>query len=191
MSRAHGVLALVAVSWLVVGCGVTADSGARPIDPPRGAFPGVVRTPHGDGPSGRATQERLFLVRDRRLIRVTRQVAAAPDVEALVRDLLAGPTATERDDGITSALPGAGVIAGVRRLGRIAEVALTGGLDDAGRNDEIIALAQVVCTLAAQDSVDGVSFVRAGRRVAVPRADGSLTEGPLTAADYRALLPPG
>ena len=191
MRRVRRLLITASISWLVAGCGVPAEGDARRIDPPPGAFPGVVQAPDSDEPSSGTAQERLYMVKDRQLIRVTRQVATNPDVEALVRDLLAGPTATERADGITIALPGAGVIAGVRQLGRTAEVELAGGLDDTGRNDEIIAFAQVVCTLVTKGDVDGVSFVREGRRIAVPRADGSLTEGPLTVADYRALVPPG
>jgi hypothetical protein len=148
-----------------------------------------VQAPHDPAGAGQA-QARLFMVRYRSLVRVTRRVPEPPTVTSLVRDLQAGPTLTERNDGLSSALPGAGVITGVRQVDRRAEVALGSELDASGRSDEIVAFAQVVCTLTSHGDVDAVFFVRDGRRVAVPRADGSLSEGPLTAADYRPLIAP-
>ena len=74
---------------------------------------------------------------------------------------------------------------------------------DAGRNpqprteellpftpDEIAALGQIVCTLTRVPDITGVQSTRDGQIVKVPRADASLTTGPLTAADYQALISP-
>ncbi|WP_091461229.1 hypothetical protein [Micromonospora inyonensis] len=38
--------------------------------------------------------------------------------------------------------------------------------------------------------VDRVTFVQGGQRLGVPRTDGSLSTGPLTAADYTAMVSP-
>jgi hypothetical protein len=188
MSRFHRAAA-AATFLLVAGCGIPAEPQARKISPPPGAFPGIVQAPD-DLPSAGQAQTRLYMVRDRALVRVTRRAAEQPTVASLVRDLQAGPTLTERNDGLSSALPGTGVITGVRQVGRRAEVALGTALDTSGRSDEVVAFAQVVCTLTTHGDVDGVFFVRDGRRVAVPRADGSLSEGPLSTADYRELIVP-
>ena len=83
-----------------------------------------------------------------------------------------------------SALPGANVISQVRLNDHQAEVNLAAPLDGSGRNDAVLAIAQVVCTLNAREEVDGVVFIRDGEVVAVPRHDGALAKGPLTLTDY-------
>ncbi len=54
----------------------------------------------------------------------------------------------------------------------------------------MLALAQVVTTLAGLPEVTAVRFVRDGQDLPVPRGDGAIVPGPLTAADYRDLLVP-
>jgi spore germination protein GerM len=99
--------------------------------------------------------------------------------------LLSGPTAAEQDEGIGSALTGGEVIGDVTLADGQAKVDLVVGLDGTGRSDAVLAIAQVVCTLDAQPDVAGVVFTREGEVVAVPRADGALSKGPLTATDYQ------
>ncbi|MBM0224706.1 hypothetical protein JNW87_03160 [Micromonospora sp. ATA51] len=45
--------------------------------------------------------------------------------------------------------------------------------------------------MVARDDIDTVAFTRRGQPLGVPRADGSLSEQPLTAAEYTALTVPG
>jgi spore germination protein GerM len=128
------------------------------------------------------------MVRDGELVAVTRHVDAQPSVDDLVDALLAGPTDAEQRDGLTSALLGNDIVVGVQFSGGRATVELTDTLDETGRSDQILAFAQIVCTLAAKPGVTAVSFTRAGQPVGVPRADGSLSESPVTAADYASLV---
>ncbi|MEU5722453.1 MULTISPECIES: GerMN domain-containing protein [unclassified Micromonospora] len=180
MSRASRALLLVVV--LLAGCGVPIDESPRPVQAPRGRLPApVTGTPTGS--VGRV-DETLCFVRDDRLYPMVRRIDALPPVDVHLQHLLAGPSSTERDSGVTSALPGTVVVAGARVNGRLVEVDIQEAVDETGRSDEILAFGQIVCTLTRRQDVDGVSFQRAGRPLDVPRADGSLSRQPLTAADY-------
>ena len=128
----------------------------------------------------------LYYVKGDTVVSVQRRVDTVRSPEHLLRDLLAGPTASERASGITSALPGTAVIGTVRVASGVALVTIVDGLQGA-RNDEVLAFAQIVCTLDARTDIDGVVFLRGSNRIDVPAGDGSLTRLPLTAADYRGL----
>ncbi|MDW5329690.1 GerMN domain-containing protein [Plantactinospora sp. KLBMP9567] len=174
---------------VVAGCGVPAEDTAREVDPPDGvSHAWATQTPLDPAPGVGAIPARLYLVRDGELVAVTRHVDTQPSVDELVDALLAGPTDAEQRDGLTSALLGNDIVVGVQFSGGRATVELTDTLDETGRSDQILAFAQIVCTLAARPGVTAVSFTRAGQPVGVPRADGSLSESPATAADYASLV---
>jgi len=179
------VNALRAVAMLLVlllaGCGVPTDDQPRAVEAPPGPFP-TPGTAISD-PAGRFT-EALYFVRDDRLILVYRRLDMSPTVTQHLAHLLAGPNEAERAEGLATALPGAVTVAGVRLTGARAEVDVPPVVDGAGRSDEVFAFGQIVCTLTARPEVDAVSFLRDGEPLGVPRADGSLSQGPFTAADY-------
>ncbi|HEX6499783.1 MAG TPA: GerMN domain-containing protein [Micromonosporaceae bacterium] len=179
------VVALVAA--VLAGCGVPAEKSARQITPPPGPYQAVVSGAPTAPPAG-TVSEKLFLVSDGKLVAVQRRVSVQPTADSLVRDLLAGPSAHEQDQGLSSALAGANVIASVHMVGGIATVEVGPAVLGAGRNDDMLAFAQVVCTLASRPEIAGVSFTRDGKPIGIPRADGSLTQGPLSVADYADLI---
>lgn len=185
MSRWSRALLLVVV--LLAGCGVPVDEGPRRVQAPPGPFP----TPVTGSPTGAVgrVDETLCFVRDDGLDPVVRRVDVLPTVDVHLQHLLAGPAGPERRSGLTSALPGTVAVAGVRVTGTLAEVDVRQTGDETGRSDEVLAFGQIVCTLARRDDVDRVSFRRDGEPLDVPRADGSLSRDPLTAADYLPLLP--
>ncbi|MEU8181075.1 GerMN domain-containing protein [Micromonospora sp. NPDC049044] len=182
---------LVAVAFVaaLTGCGIPTDDAPRAVQPPPGPFQ---RSAPADAiaPAGPAT-ETLCLVRDNRIIPVARRVDRPARIEGQLRDLLGGPTAAERDNDLTSALPGAVNAAGVTVTGAQAQVAVDEPGDDAGRSDEVLAFGQIVCTLTSRDDITSVMFLRDGRPLAVPRADGSLSDRPLVRADYLPLIASG
>ncbi|MGC9670585.1 GerMN domain-containing protein [Planosporangium sp. 12N6] len=187
-TRALATLTATLVGALLAGCaGVPAEESAREITPPPGPYQAVVSAAPTTAVPG-TLSEKLFLVKDAKLVAVSRQVHVQPTADTLVRDLLAGPTDSERDDGFSSALAGANVITGVRLVDGEAIAEIGSGLTGAGRNDDVLAFAQVVCTLDNRPDIHGVSFTRNGQRIGIPRADGSLTQGPLTVADYTSLI---
>ncbi|GAA4466224.1 GerMN domain-containing protein [Phytohabitans houttuyneae] len=179
-------LAALALAVALAGCGVETEGRARRVNPPSGVAHAWATPTPPDAGTG-AVPERLYLVRGGELVAITRHVAAEPAVTQLVGDLLAGPTPREREGGLTSALRPTDV-AGVQVSGGRATVELTEMLDGSGRTDQVLAFAQLVCTLTATPTVTSVMFTHAGQPVGVPRADGSLSQAPATAADYAGLL---
>lgn len=182
------VLAAVAIIGGVVllsGCGVPLEPAPRPVElPGRSSQTQSGATP---GPAGVLT-ETLYMVNDGQLAAVSRTVPQMPTAEEQLGQLLAGPTAQEKQQGLTSALAGTDLGLTVKIQGGQAVVELATNLDGTGRTDDILAFAQIVCTLTSRDDVQTVTFTRAGEQVEVPRADSSLTRNPLTAADYRSLI---
>jgi spore germination protein GerM len=179
----------VLLAAAVTGCGVHAEHVPREQNPPNGvSHAWATETPPDPGPGAGAVPERLYFVLDSEIAAVTRNVDAQPSVDELVDDLLAGPTDAEQRDGLTSSLLGNDIVVGVQLSGGRATVELTAALDESGRTDQILAFAQIVCTLTAKPDITSVTFTRGGQPVGVPRADGSLSEAPATAADYASLL---
>ena len=173
-------LALVAA---LGGCGVPADSRPRDIENPRAHS--------SDGPLAADAGSqfvRLYLVRDGRLVRVAHRVPQAQSAAGQLRQLLAGPNATESRNGMTTALSTMNVT-GLTVVDRRATVEIGTPAAPGARSDEVLAYGQIVCTLTSQGAEVGtVSFLADGRPLAVPRADGALTDAPLTIADYAGLL---
>ncbi len=178
--------AAAAMAGALTGCGVQPQSEPRAATPPPGA--GARTLPSAD-PGHGALHEKLYLVKDGSLVAVTRRTSTTPTVDEIVTDLLSGPTDAEQADGISSALLGDNLVGPVHVTAGQASVELTAPSDGTVRNDEFLAYAQLVCTLTARPQINSVVFTRAGQPIAVPRADGSLSSGPLTAADYADLLP--
>jgi hypothetical protein len=187
MKRGWSVWMVTAATLVAVGgCGVPGEAEPRAVSPPRGPFGGVVSPTPAVTASG-SESEQLCMVRGGALVTATRPVDIEPNPQRLLVDLLAGPTPAERADGITSALLGGNVVEGMQVLGGQAIIDLSDAME-AGRTDEVLAYAQLVCTLTRHPDIDGARFTRNGNQIAVPRGDGSLTDGPLTAADYALLM---
>lgn len=189
-TAAATVLAPAMAAIVLAGCGIQPEGAPRPIDPPHGPFQVLAsRAPAATTTSG-AVPEQLFLVKEGMLVAVTRYVDREPAADELVADLLEGPTDPERDAGITNALLGSRVVSEVRLMDGWAVVELAAGIEGTERTDEMLGYAQLVCTLTARPEIRGVTFTRDGQSIAVPRGDGSLSQGPLIAADYAQLLAP-
>jgi spore germination protein GerM len=171
----------------VTGCGVETEDTARSVNPPSGVSHAWETAIPPDQDTG-TIPETLYLIRGGELVQVTRYVPTQPSVDELVDDLLAGPTDVEQRGGLTSALLGNDIVVGVQLTEGQASVEFTEVLDDSGRTDQILAFAQIVCTLTARPDITAVAFTRAGRPMGIPRADGSLSEAPATATDYASLL---
>jgi spore germination protein GerM len=165
---------------LLAGCGITPQSEAQPVEPPRGPFQAVT-TPSPLPTSTGSFPELLYFVKDGRLVAQTRHVAS-DSVEDLVQDLLSGPTEAESATGMSSSLIGV-TVTGVRVERGFATVEMAAPLEGGGR-DDLLAYAQVVCTLTARKDVFGVTFTRNGESIDVPRGDSSISPGPLTMSDY-------
>lgn len=178
------LLALLALAAALGGCGVPLDDSPRDI---RG-----VQLParSGPAPDGQGQYiERLCFVKDNHLARIVRRVPVQRPPAAQLSDLVAGPSTAESAQGYTSALSTASHVTMTLAVGR-ATVDIGDRADQALRSDDVIAFGQIVCTLTAQLPVGTVKFTSGGEPLRVPRADGVLTEEPLTIADYATLLEP-
>lgn len=174
---------------LVASCGVPAQDQPHPVELPRQplatAGPGTAGT---DGVGEVA--EVLCLVRDGRLVQVVRRLDTSPSPQLQVEHLLTGPSQLERNIGLTTALVGMSVTVQLSGGGQ-ADVEIADAAEDTARSDEIIAYGQIVCTLTSRAEVNSVIFLRDKERLEVPRADGSLSSGPLRGSDYASLIAPG
>ena len=169
---------------LLTGCGVPVDDAPRDLKRPSPSSGSDAPIPDGFG----TAVERLYLVREGALARVVRRVPAPPTPEHLLRDLLAGPSTAEEEDGHTSALSTMR-ITGMTITQRRATISVGDRPDEGARSDETLAYGQIVCTLTSQSAEVGtVSFTSGGRPLGVPRGDGVLSATPLTIADYATLL---
>lgn len=174
----------LALALACAGCGVSSESAPRPL----GA---VDLTPASPGPTPQpgARSTVLYLVRDAALAPVTRRTASTGSPRAALQLLLRGASPGESAQGLSSALgPEAVLLDELEVDGGLVTVPLADEPAGLGRSDEVLAYAQVVATLTALPGVTAVRFVRDGRALPVPRADGSLSDGPLARRDYADLL---
>ena len=180
---ACGVLG--ALLALLSGCGVSAERSPRALateDAPLQLRPAPVDT----ASVGRGTRQ-LFFVAGDRLVPVRRK-SDDSSARAVLDTLLAGPTAEERAQGLTTALPTIGGIDEVSVERGVAVVRLGPALLETGRTDQVQAFGQIVLTLVADPQIDAVRFEQGGESLLVPRGDGALDGGSLSAVDYRELV---
>lgn len=170
-------------------CGIPADSQARALDPSAAPYRAVTKDRNAP-PSG-SFRIVVFLVRDGALLPVPRRAPSLPTPEQVLTALAAGPTASEKANGVMTVLPVDGDITLTSLDGTVATVSVPKAADTSARSDAVLGFGQVVLSLTALATVDGVLFLQDGIPLQVPRADGSLSTGPLTRPDYRELIDPG
>jgi spore germination protein GerM len=138
------------------------------------------RVPAGD--EARAT---LFFVYQTALVPVERSVADDATPLDVVASLLEGPTNDEIAAELTGLLIPEGAPERVTIEGSRAVVDLREPIQDSSAGDRRdLAIAQLVYTLTALPDVREVKFLLDGEPVEVPLADGTLTRGAVTRADY-------
>jgi spore germination protein GerM len=173
---------------LAVGCGIPEDRHPT-------ALPGDVitaglgnttttgTTPINPQPAVEVT---VFLVRAEHIAPVARRVTRA-DLSSGLAALLSGPTEAELNTGLRTAISPQTELRSVEVRGTTAVIDLSSAFVEVGGEEQILALAQVVLTATTAAGISEVRFALEGQPVDVPRADGTLSSGPLTAADYSAL----
>lgn len=182
MSRTAAVALLLAM--VCTGCGLPTDASPRRLEAQE-------LRPASTGPTLRPglRSTTLYLVRDAALAPVLRRTESAGSPRTALLLLLRGASPGESAQGLSTALdPGAVLLDDLDTAGPLVTVPLAASPAGLGRSDEVLAYAQVVATLTALPDVSAVQFVRDGRPLSVPRADGALVERPLTRRDYADLL---
>lgn len=174
--------AFIAAALLVAGCGIPADR--HPVAVPGGVVrPALGPTTTTPAPATRAT---IYFVQAERVVPVVRDTTRG-DVHTVLQVLLNGPTDTELASGLRTAIRTQSNIRSVRTEGGTAVVDLTTTFVEVGGEEQILALAQLVLTATATPGITNVRFQLEGQAVEVPRADGTLSSGPLTETDYASL----
>jgi spore germination protein GerM len=183
---------VLVVLALCGACGVPTHDSAHEVDAKEVPFQLLDEQagPPVQEPVG-AEEKLIYFARDERLVPTTRRLAPATTPSQLLDALGRGPNRNEVDAGLRSALPDES---------RFPDVAVSRGTAtiDLGRRftalsgeDQVMALAQLVYTVTAQPGIGLVRFTLDGRPTEVPRANGSLTSGPVSRDDYLAVAPVG
>jgi spore germination protein GerM len=104
-------------------------------------------------------------------------------------DDVIGALADPPEDGsLRSAVSDPPLVDEVELVAGVARVDLRPAITALGGDEQLLAVAQLVCTLTARPGVGPVSFTLEGAPVDVPTGDGSLTDGPVSRDDYGDLL---
>lgn len=184
------VLALVAATVLLAGCGVPGDDSPRPLD--EDAVPFDLLAPTAETttistPSVFADTVRVavFLAdADGKLQEVRRQVTTPMTVAKVVEALLAGPSETESSRLATAITSGTELLGIEGPSEGLVTVDLSRDVLDITGRQQILALAQVVWTVTALPSVDRVLFEFEGEPTEVQNGNGTLTSSPLSRLSY-------
>lgn len=137
------------------------------------------------GPAAEPVQ--LCFVRDGRLAPLVRPLDAPVDPEDAVA-ALASPPADEPEP-VRTALADPQVIRDITVVAGVARVDLAASIAELGGDDQLLAVAQIVCTLTARPGIGQVTFALEGLPTEVPRGDGSVVSQPVSRDDYAPLLP--
>ena len=184
------VAALAALT--VAGCGIPPDDhatlAARDSVPFEllGEAPSVTATTLPFAQTEKAT---LFLVQGERLAPVQRELPAPVSVESVLEALAAGPTATEVQLGLRTALLTPALVRSGGVSGGIATIDLGQPFTEIAGRDQIVALAQIVSTVTGLPGVGRVRFTLDGNPVGILRGDGAVTTETVSRDDYATLAP--
>ena len=186
------VAVVVAAGLGLAGCGIPPDDhatlaapGSVPFDL-LGQAPSATATTLSIAPTERAT---IFLVQGERLAPVQRELPAPVSVELVLEALAAGPTATEVQLGLRTALLTPGLMKSGGVSGGIAVIDLGQPFTEISGRDQIVALAQIVSTVTGLPGVGRVKFTLEGNPVGVLRGDGAVTTDSVSRDDYATLAP--
>ncbi|WP_369135226.1 GerMN domain-containing protein [Modestobacter sp. I12A-02662] len=193
--RRPAAAVLLAAQLALTACGV--PTGGAPETIPATEVPAALTStsppgaPTDTAPPG-LDQPRLFFVgAEEVLVPRGRDVAGATLADrlgALLDELAAGPTPTERGNQLATALPLDVRLSVADLSDGTATLAIAGDDDSPGGRDSRRAVAQLVLTATSLAGVERVLLTQDGSPVEAPLASGELTSRPLTAADYAEFL---
>lgn len=179
----------LAAACTIAGCAVASEDAATEI--PAEAVPFDLLDPEAPNVvevvDGRSVEVCLF--RDDRLAVVDRRLDRDGDLRDLLASL-AGLSEADAEAGLESALSGTEDVTSIELSGGVAVVDFEANADQTLTPDPLATIAQIVCTLTRQPGIGAVRFAVEGDPIDVPRDDGSLTDAPVTADDYRELMAP-
>lgn len=170
----------------IAGCGVPGQSHPQQLDESSvqiGASETTTSLPLGT----RTRHVDLCLVADDHLIEIPIRLRTPLTVRRTLQALINAPHA-DLPAGTRSAINDPRLITADATTRGVAQIDLSAEMSRIPAADQILALAQVVCTLTNLPGIGQVHFTRDGRAIDIPRADGSLTSTPVARSDYKTLL---
>lgn len=191
---------LLIVPVILIGCTRTAEQPApRPVpspEPTQGVEPEPTPEPEpAPAPSGSDANEPvlLYFVRGEK-IGVGGRSTTASDVQgrakAAVEGLVAGPSATEKEFGLTTAIPDGTRLLGLTVSGNTATVDLSGAFQSGGGSLSMqMRVAQVVHTLTQFEGIDRVAFKLDGKSADAIGGEGVEVGPSVTRADVESMAP--
>jgi hypothetical protein len=194
VNRRRGPVGALAAASLVLlaSCGVPVDATARSTDPADVPFDLLSREPTGTvSPGPRLAAVQVFFVRGGRLWPEPRTVPAPASPRGALSALAEGPTSAERDQGLRTELLVEDAIGSVRGGGGVVQVDVAPGLADLPSERQVLAVAQIVLTVAAAEPGASVAITIDGEPISVPLPDGPSSTHPVGGEDYLALVGPG
>ncbi len=168
----------------------TTTAGSPTSTPPATAQPSTVPStvpsttqPPTTQPRTASVNVKVYLLRGERLSIAHRDVAGPAVLRAALTELLAGPTAAERTDGVHSEIPDGTTLLDVNLAAGLATVDLTADFERGGGTLSMTArVAEVVFTATQFGNVDRVQFWLDGERIDVLGGEGLVMTEPWTRA---------
>lgn len=190
MNLRRGVV--IAILLASTACGVPTHDSAKKLSAKDVPFELLNKRagPLASAPVG-AEEKLVYFARDLRLVPTARKLPPSSSLSELLGSLGRGPNRNEVAAGLRSALPDESTFPDVSVSRGTATVDLGRRFRALSGNDQVIALAQLVYTVTGQPGVGLVRFTLVGAPTDVPRANGSLTSGPVSRDDYLAVAPIG
>lgn len=184
---------VIASCLLTLGCACgipTQDDATRvPSDQvPFGLAAPASATTSTTGPA-QSTEVTVYFIEAGRLVASPRRLAQPVSIADVLDAVVNGPTEDEARAGLRSAIVEQGLLARASVTGSVATVDLGTRFTALPSDEQVLALAQLVYTATALPGIGPVAFTLEGSPIPVPRADGSLTDAPVTRVDYASLMP--
>ncbi len=197
VSRRHAIrgfarigftLALVGVVVVALVRGTRGDRGPTEIDRATVPFALLRDRPASTLPAETIPREpsfTLYFVAKDGLVAVQRGKLSTASPRDILEALIAGPTGSERDRGLTSLVSSEISVRRVAIDGFRAVIDLAAPLDQSlNSSNRSLPVAQFVYTATAMPGVTEVRFLVNGKAVEVPTGNSTLTRRPVARADY-------
>lgn len=176
------------IALAATGCGVSGQ--ARPTKVKETGVKVVDAAPVAAVPAGTQAQTiRLCFVAGDQLVETPRDLPSPASIGATLAALVAAQRKGGVPGGARSVVSEPDLVTARSVERGVAKVELGASFDQISTSSQILALAQVVCTLTNLPGVGQIQFTRNGVSLQVPRADSSLTNQPVARSDYAPLLP--
>ncbi len=174
---------LLVLVMTLPACGISVDGPPSVLSVDLGDPGGIEEA---TGPALEAVS--MYLVRDDRLVHITRDLPSPATLESILTSLVSGETDPEDRAGLRSSIPAGTRLRGISLEGTVAQVDLSSDFAAVGGEQELLAVAQVVLTATRVEGVESVVFALDGVRTDVPVSSGALEGDPVSELDYASLV---